>query len=534
MSAAANFPPFQTVTYMREHAKDALQIQNEILVNQVDMLKESLVEIQLAIDSTGWSKDGKLEQWDFSWEHVKKARAFARNMFIQNPMVKRAVEVQQLYVWALGFKIETRNPVIEEVINEFIEDLKNQVELSQTALMEKEVNLQVNGNIYWIYFVNRDTGTVRVRTINVDQVVDIYTNPLDSKEVWFYKRQYYEGSVLKVAWHPDWDFHPNQKQKPDPTEGRRNETVYWGTPMSQIKTGGLPDQKYGFPEIHSILAWARAYTKFLENWSTLMESYAVVAMQIIRQSNKGVAAAKDKLASKPSAGVIGDSNPPPGVGSWAAMSGQVELKAVKTSGATTDAVEGQPLAKMIAAGAGLPITFFGDADIGNRATAATLDRPTELKMVFRQNQWANWLIKMFRFVLLQSASAEGGKMSLAGVTVEKVIDISDGSKVFRVIYPEGMDSSINIEFPDITEPNATERVRAIVMAVTMMGKPMTSIFPNARDVALLVARALGLKNPEALVDMWYPPGQVVPEIQDLNPEIKPPMGAGGEEADNVE
>jgi hypothetical protein len=298
--------------------------------------------------------------------------------------------------------------------------------------------------------------------------------------------------------------------------------------MSQIKVGGFSNMKFGFPEIHSMLAWALAYKKFLENWATLMESYAVVAMQIIRQSKTGVAASKDKLSSKPGAfGVIGDSNPPAGVGSWASVSGNVELKAVRTAGATTDADEGHPLAKMIAAGAGLPITFYGDADVGNMATAATLDRPTELKFVFRQKQWSEWLVKLYRYVLLQSAIAKGGLLRTQGVNV--VIERDDTSFTYQLTYPSNIDPSVGISFPDITEPNATERVRAIVMAVTMMGKPITSIFPNVRDVALLVARALGLKNPEALVEMWYPPGVSLPDIQDINPEPTTGLAAGGEE-----
>jgi hypothetical protein len=36
-----------------------------------------------------------------------------------------------------------------------------------------------------MYFINRVTGRVRLRPVDVDQVVNIYRNPEDPKEVWF-------------------------------------------------------------------------------------------------------------------------------------------------------------------------------------------------------------------------------------------------------------------------------------------------------------------------------------------------------------
>ena len=334
-----------------------------------------------------------------------------------------------------------------------------------------------------------------------------------------------------TVWHPDWQYRP-LKRSVDPRD-EKDETIDWDRPMSQIKVGGFDNMKFGYPEIHSILNWALAYKKFLENWCTLMESYAVVAMQVIQQSKKGVAATKDKMYGKTmSNGMIGDTAPH---GQWASMSGNVRLEAVRTAGATTDATEGAPVAKMISAGSGLPITFYGDADVGNMATAATLDRPTELKMVFRQTQWKQWLGKILEFAAFWAAYAPEGPLRAMGVVGELIPELIDDSFVVRVTYPPSIDPSMTVTFPDITEPNATERVRALVMAVTMMGKQMTSIITDARTVALLVVRALGLREGEQLVDLWYPPGQPLKDPVDLNPEPATglPFGGGEKESDEA-
>lgn len=525
--------PFHTITYERELKNLLSKSRVEELENQVEILKENLSELaqyRLSIDEQGWQRlgtDG--EEWDFSYEDVKKARSLARLMYLQNPMVRRSVEVQKLYVWALGYKIEAADPNVKLLLDGFVEDAKNVCEMGLEALAQHEVTLQVNGDKYFMYFIDRDTGRVRIRSVDCDQITNIYRNPDDQREVWYYRRTFVVNNKTKHVWHRDWEYRPlGMGVDPRDNKNDPNEDINDEIPMSQIKVGGLDSMKFGFPEIHPILNWALAYKKFLENWSTMMESYAVVAMQLIKQSKAGVAAAKDKLGSNPTNGLIGDANPPPGVGSWAAMAGGGKLEAVRTAGATTAAKEGHPLALMIAAGAGIPITFYGEADVGNMATAATLDRPTELKMVFRQTQWAIWLSKIFKFVILQSALAKGGLMRTVGVTVKMFPDKVEGCYVPQISYPSGMDPKFSIEFPDITEPNATERVRAVVMAVTMMGKPVTSIFPDTRLVALLVAKALGLKNPEAIVEMCYPAGQDVPEIQDINPEPTTGLGPGGQ------
>jgi hypothetical protein len=147
--------PFPTVTWEREQAAKAQLSSDHVerLTQQLDILQENMSYLQtqltLAVDERGWTKVGlDATGNDFTPEFVKQSRDFARVMYIQNPMVRRSVEVQKLYVWALGFKVEFKSPAMELVIGAFMEDPKNDVELSSIALMDKEVNLQCNGTCF--------------------------------------------------------------------------------------------------------------------------------------------------------------------------------------------------------------------------------------------------------------------------------------------------------------------------------------------------------------------------------------------------
>lgn len=396
--------PFRTVTYEREQAVQREREYAEAALAVAQTIQENLSLLQLRTDELGWMRvNGTgMENWQVDREFLRRMISFARLMSIQNPMIKRAVELQQLYVWALGAEFTSEHADIHEWVLNFLADSKNKVELSLPQLVEKEATLMRSGNLFWMFFINKNTGAVRVRTIPVDQIEDIYLNPIDAKEPIYYKRVYSINNEQRVVWHPDFRYMPLKGKRIDPTNGSDTETVDLNHPIFHIKTGSLEETKFGFPEVFSALPWASAYKSFLENWSTMMEAYARFAMQMSGMTNTQQAAAKSKLGTSMSRGAIGESNPPPNIASFLAMSPGVEVKAVKTAGATTPAEDGRPLALMIAAGLGFPITFFGDADVGNLATAQTLDRPTELKMVYRQSLWGSWLGDILDFALTPS------------------------------------------------------------------------------------------------------------------------------------
>jgi hypothetical protein len=55
--------------------------------------------------------------------------------------------------------------------------------------MQQEQELQLNGNIFYIFFTGKDE-TVTVRTIPFSQVREIISNPEDAQGPWFYRRTY--------------------------------------------------------------------------------------------------------------------------------------------------------------------------------------------------------------------------------------------------------------------------------------------------------------------------------------------------------
>ena len=201
------------------------------------------------------------------------------------------------------------------------------------------------------------------------------------------------------------------------------------------------------------------------------------------------------------------------------------MQPIRTAGATISAEDGRRLLLMVAASAGLPESFYGDVSVGTLATARSLDRPTELKMVNRQTLWADTLKALLWFVVGQAVKAGTIKGSIEdeddGTPVITLPDTTDelGKVVER-------DPTVNVDFPPILEHDIEAAINAIAKAATLGGSPMAGVIDD-QTVTRLLLTALGEKDIQSIMDELYPPeeegmeDELVPDTEPLLPEPEP-------------
>lgn len=468
-------------------------------------LQESALdaELSLARDDAGWialSEDGTTSSINISRTALMRAVNLSRIMYVLNPLIKRAVTVQELYVWGSGCEIKAEDETVKEVLKDFFSDPKNQAVIGQ-AWPEREREQRIEGNTFFVFYLNKRNGTCRIRTFQVDQIVDVICNPDDAKEPWFYKRLIKDD---QYELYPDLNFSPKGR----PSLGDENEGVpiRWDVKVLHVKSGGLSGMKFGMPELRCVLPWATAYKKFLEQFATIMQAYARIAMKMTgMKTPAGAAAAKSKLNTAVTSGSsTRDTNPPPNTASWMALPSNIDVSSVKTAGSTTGPDEARALRSMVAAGTDTPEHFFGDSDIGNFATSSTLDRPTELKMVARQNMWKFVILTICRFLIQWSALAPLGKLRGAGFAAEVTSDPFDGTNTVTVTPPKDKTAHVAAIFPTILERDVVDRVRAVVQAATLGGSPAEGIIPERGLLFKMLMTALGEKDAEFLTNKFYP------------------------------
>lgn len=480
-----------------------LQEENRETAVDLALVRESLQRLEQALYSPEWRWLTAVGDQEFTRAGLKQITDIARLMRIKNPIIKRGVAIKRLYVFAQGMSVSAASPEINAVIQAFMDDERNQADLTgHQARGERETDLQTDGNLFLRFFVNPTNGRVRVRAIDTNEIADIVTNPDDSREPWFYRRNYstmgLDGQAKAlVEFYPDWRFLPRSRlafADVLATAGGMGRIV-WDTPVMHVAVNRMG--RWGVCEFYDAQDWALAYKSFLEQLASVWQALARWAAKLtVQGGRRGVAAAKTKLNTTLAGGSEG--NPPPTTGATFIASEGVDLQPFRTAGATMSADDGRRLQLMAAMSFGFPETFYGDADAGSLATAKSLDRPTELLIIDRQTLWRDIHQSVFQFVLTWAVKAPQGALRGLG----RVVREPDGNQVIeRVVWNADVDGRVVVAFPPVIEHDIRETIGALADAQTLAGRSEGDGIPLETAVHQMLI-ALGLDDVDEVMSIW--------------------------------
>lgn len=363
------------------------------LESSISLLRESSIGdvVELTLEDAEYRKLNREAEQHLSHRGLVSAGNMARWMYALNPLIKRGVETQCNYLFARSLSFDdtpsSPSPSPSFALTTFLEANTNTIG-SHLGLWNQERDLQLYGNLFYVLFQEGP------RRVPLNQVVDIVTNPDDATDAWFYYRKWNVGRESRAALYPD------IKHKPTDDSATYVQSLYptteiRPTPIHHIKTGAVDDALYGFCDVFSACTWARAYKSFLEDWATVTRSLSTFAWKYINAGGqRGAEAVKTKLSTTLNSNNALDSNPPPLKGGVAILTGGSDMEPIRANGAAVSPSDGRHIKLMVCANFGLPETFFGDVSVGTLATAASLDRPTELMFQVRQEFWSDHLHAM--------------------------------------------------------------------------------------------------------------------------------------------
>ena len=476
-------------------------LQEELRAEQENslMLTEAIADLELALEDKGWRKLTYAVQDEFSPSGRRTIANICRTMAVSNPLIKRALLVRIGYIWGQGVTVTATaaGDQSEQDVNAVIQDFweANTATLTGSQAQEElERALGTDGNIYLAAFTDPLTGVVRIRSTPTDEIADIITNPEDRDEHWFYVREYVEtvmeagyqpGSTrtrrqtVKVA-HPALGYRPNQRIKT-----LNGAPVRWDAPILHVPVNRLDGWKFGIPDVYAAIAWARMYRDFLVDWALLSKSLAKYAWRASGGNKTRAQAAAAKIRSN--AETLREPGAPPAVGQVAVGSGDQTLEAIPKSGATIDANSGKPLAGMVAAGVGIPVTMLlaDPGQTGARAVAETLDLPTILEMSMRRMLWQDKRSELLDYVIDQAVVAPRGSLR-GGVRID-----AWGRRQIQLTGDTSR--AVEWDWPPLVDVDPVTLIGAIVDA------DGTGKLPPLTTVRLLLS-ALGVKNPDEVID----------------------------------
>lgn len=453
-------------------AEHALAIELAGAEQTIEHLRESLADVQLAYEDVGWQRIGIWGDQAFTEPGLKHISRLCRTMAIVNPLIRRGLSLRTAYVWGDGVQIQARatgerdgEQDVNAIVQDFLDDQTNRKVLTGAGARERnERALGTDGNVLFALPTNPRTGRVQVRRLSYDEISEPITNPEDATEVWFYPRTYSTpgaGGQTRTVYYPDIAYRPRGMRTVrihDHNYGERTLSagdIAWDSPVIHLKVNDLDGWSFGIGDAFAGIAWARAYKDFLEDWAKLVKALSRFAWRLTgdRKSKAQAAAATARKAA-----TADETTGQTPVGGIAAMGPGQGLEAIPKSGATIDSESGKPLASMVASALDVPVTMLlaDPGQTGARAVAETLDRPTELMAGMRREVWGDFYRQLLGYVIDASVRAPQGALTGTVTRDEwgrEVVDLG-----------EGTERTIEIDWPDLTEPDVQALMEALAKA----------------------------------------------------------------------
>lgn len=490
----------------------ALRAELDAVTNALEVVTESWVDAEFAAEDRGWIKLGAEMQNAFTRQGIYSMVRNSRLMSVVSPLLKRGLQLRKAYVFGQGVELGARDPEINALVQDFLDDPMNRRTFSSAQARETgEGMLGTDGNVFLALPTSPLYGRVQVRIVPFDEIRDIVKNPDDREDDWYYLREWntttvedgYAGTrtrwARQRAYHPALNYFP--ADRPTAIDGI---PVYWDTPIDHTHVNRIPGTKWGIPDAYAALPWARAYEGFLTDWARLMKALSRFAWKLTGdkggKADRAAARLRDVLPSPDGTGVGG-------VGGVAAYGPGTNLEAIPKSGATIDADSGKPLAALVAASLGVSVvSLIADpGTTGARAVAETLDKPTVLEMSGRREVWTETYRRILTYVVAQSIKAPRG--AVAGTVTRdeygrERIDLGMTTPAAGE-DPEERDARLEINWPSLDELSPLQLVQAIVSASDTGHLP-------AEVIARLLLSALPVRDPdEILEDMMDENGDFV-------------------------
>lgn len=377
-----------------------VQSANEVLSNTVEYLSESLADVQLALDNIGWNPMGEENNMrELPLSTIKDQTKVTRALAVINPLIKRGIAVRTAYIWGNGITLDglekqtafVKNPVNQKYL------------LSDKAQQELESCLATDGNFFlMVTKPSARAKTGAVARIPMWQITGTISNPENSEEIWFYRREWAttitrEGSdqedvIQNVEYFPAIDY---DEANGTPARFKSKKVTY----TSRIAAHSVNKQagwKWGVPDLLSVVFWAKAHKEFLENQATLVKAYSRFAWKVATPTAANARAAATKVGTAPTVDAFGN---PQSVGATAVTGMGSTISSVGRTGGSVDFEAGLPLAGYVAAGMNVPLNeLTADAGNANRSSAETLGSSNEKVLRARQSEHKMFFESIFAYL----------------------------------------------------------------------------------------------------------------------------------------
>jgi len=403
----------------------------------------------------------------------------ARWYYYQDPIASHAVTLHNAYTFGRGASFRAADKDVQAWLEGFWRDARNRASLTRAqAQWALNTDRQLDGELFFVFYVSTYTGRVTVRTLDPSEIDKIVTAPGDPAMPVYFKRVYrpqvfnwkrgeYETGQQVTEYIPDWRNagpHPPQVHWPANTE------IY----VMHVVTNPLGWR--GLTHLATGLPWIKALKGFMEDRATLTLALATFAF---KQKIKGNRTALQRVIQQWGTFEMGERYGLGGEGTERKPAAQTfieneasSLEQLKTDSGASNAYQDMRMFKQMAGiGAGGIFEHYLGTPEANLATATSMELPMLKMFEFEQQTWEDVLGDILSFVVQQ-----GARFSRALAGKAQVSQDTAGGSPMWVIEPVGdVDLSVTVTLPPIVQRDVAVQSAAlasIAQAESMTGQQM--------------------------------------------------------------
>jgi hypothetical protein len=433
-----------------------------------------------------------------------------------NPLAHSLLEITRDYVVGKGITVSSKNPDVDRIIKRFWNDGSNQMDLK---MGQRVLQLGLFGEQIYPAYVSDNLGLVRLGYIDpylVERVLCDPDNPELLIGVITRSMQGLEGRRYKIILNPD------QEAILSPGAIKERATFTAGE-VFYFSVNRLSNATRGRSDLLTLLDWLDGYEQFL--WEDLDRVTNHLMTFIWDVTFKGLT--EEQITKKlvamraPRRGSLRGHNENV---TWQAVAPDLKSAEVHNLAQTFKR-------HIIGTGMRFPLTWFGDPEDSNRASAGEMNDPPVVKLSARQLQILTMIKELLRYQLTQAR--------LRGTLADDQVALMDPSGS-QIGEPVDLHDAVEVTAPEISTKDTAKLATAMSQLSTSLMIATQEGWLRKETAARIYASVATQLGPEIdvsqevqdeLVTTDYADGKKIAPLRDATkvgaaPGAEPPAGPG--------
>lgn len=460
-----------------------------------EILSEALGQRIPQLDEPGWMPLGSGSGVEtLTGLNRREVNDQVRYYYHTDPTMHHMVQLENAYVFGRGMSIKAKDPDIDAWLQRFWKHPRNRASLTTTvAQHELNTELQMEGELFFIFYTSTITGQVTVRTLLPSQVAKVIPAKGDNKLQQYFLADFI-GPENRVERYPLLDYRVADKRKtlsqPE-FAGENTEVAVMHVLRESVGGRGISPKR-------TSVRWTKALVGFMEDRAVMQLAASTFAFkQKIKGNRQAVELAQTRWSGYAAQLKYdkGENERRQGGNTF------IENEASNLEQLKFDTMAGNAyhdmrmLRQMAGIGSGVFEHYLGDPSTGNLATATAMELPMLKQFEFGQQFWVDVYGEIGNFVVLQ-----GIRYGKLGGKAQYETDNSAGYPMWVVEPARGIDLTVEAIFPPIVQKDVAVQANALSQIATAESTTGQQMLPPEKKAEVAINLFGGDKDSGSMIE----------------------------------